>query len=80
MAVSGKRRSFYADLDSLRSCFDNVDKRKSGYIGYDELTKLVESMPGTEDSVVSELMEKLDRDKDGQVGHFLLDGGVSGPL
>lgn len=69
-ATTGKRRSFYADLDHLRKCFDNVDSNKSGFIGYSELTKLVESMPmpNAGDSVVSELMQKLDRDKDGKVG------------
>ena len=67
MAVSMKRRSFYADLDHLRSCFDTLDPEKTGFIGYEELTKLVESMPNTEESVVPELMEKLDRDKDGKV-------------
>lgn len=66
-ASSGKRRSFYTDLEYLRKCFDNVDQAKSGFIGYSELTKLVESMPTTGDAVVSELMEKLDRDKDGKV-------------
>lgn len=66
-ATSSKRRSFYTDLDHLRKCFDQVDHDKSGFIGYSELTKLVESMPDTECSVVPELMEKLDRDKDGRV-------------
>lgn len=66
-ATGGKRRSFYADLDQLRKCFDNVDHEKSGFIGYNELTKLVQSMPDTGDSVVPELMEKLDRDRDGKV-------------
>ncbi len=66
-ATSSKRRSFYADLDHLRKCFDQVDHGKSGFIGYTELTKLVQSMPDTECSVVPELMEKLDRDKDGKV-------------
>lgn len=69
MAASsrGKRRSFYADLDHLRGLFENLDSEKTGFIGYNELTKLVQSMPNTEDSVVPELMDKLDRDKDGKV-------------
>lgn len=66
-AKSGKRRSFYTDLDHLRKCFDNVDHDRSGFIGYNELTKLVQIMPDAEDSVVPELMDKLDRDKDGKV-------------
>ncbi len=66
-ATTGKRRSFNTDLDHLRGCFNNVDHQKSGFIGLQELAELVESMPGSQDSVVAELMEKLDRDKDGKV-------------
>lgn len=62
-----KRRSFNTDLDHLRKCFNEVDHMKSGFIGLEELTKLVNSMPHPRDSVVAELMEKLDRDKDGKV-------------
>lgn len=67
-ATGGKRRSFNTDLDHLRECFNEVDHLKSGFIGLEELTKLVNSMPDTGDSVVADLMEKLDRDKDGKVG------------
>ena len=66
-ATSGKRRSFYADLDHLRKCFDEVDHDRSGFIGYKGLTELVERMPNTGESVVSELLQKLDRDNDGKV-------------
>jgi Ca2+-binding EF-hand superfamily protein len=66
-ATSGKRRSFNTDLEHLRKCFDNVDHQRGGFIGLEGLTKLVDSMPDTGDSVVTELMEKLDRDKDGKV-------------
>lgn len=66
-ATSGKRRSFNTDLDHLRKCFSDVDHLKSGFIGLEELTKLVNSMPDSRDSVVAELMETLDRDKDGKV-------------
>ena len=69
---SSKRRSFYTDLDHLQKCFDLVDCEKSGFIGYGELTKLVENLPDTESSVVPELMEKLDRDKDGKVRCILM--------
>jgi len=67
MSRSAKRASFCADLDLLRSQFDALDPRKSGYIGYSELTKLVQSMQGFEESMVPELMTQLDRDKDGKV-------------
>ena len=67
MSRSAKRASFYADLDLLRSQFDALDPLKSGYIGYSELTKLVQSMQGFEESMVPELMTQLDRDKDGKV-------------
>ena len=69
-ATGGKRRSFNTDLDHLRKCFNNVDLHKSGFIGLEGLSKLVDSMPDTdpEHSIVAELMEKLDRDKDGKVG------------
>ena len=72
MSGSAKRASFYADLDLLRGQFDALDPRKSGYIGYNELTKLVQSMHGFEESMVPELMTELDRDKDGKVnrGHL----------
>ena len=71
-AKGGKRRSFYADLDHLRKCFDEVDRDRSGFIGYNELTELVERMPNTGESVVPELMQKLDRDNDGKVGSWCL--------
>lgn len=65
--MATKRASFYADLDLLRSQFDSLDPKNSGYIGYSELTTLVKSMQGFEESMVPELMERLDRDKDGKV-------------
>lgn len=82
MAATGeKRRSFYTDLDHLRKCFDEVDRQKNGFIGLQELTELVNSMPNSRDSVVVELMDKLDRDKDGKVrGEGLLfakEGGAA---
>ena len=63
-----KRASFYADLDLLRTHFEALDPGKSGYIGPDELKNLAREIQGFEESMVSELMEKLDRDKDGKVG------------
>ena len=41
-ATSGKRRSFNTDLDHLRKCFNEVDRGKSGFIGLQELTKLLD--------------------------------------
>ena len=67
MAAGGKRRSFYADLDHMQSLFDAVDASKSGYIGFKELCVLVRNIPGIEEDAVPELMDKLDRDKDGKV-------------
>lgn len=67
MSGRTKRASFYADLDLLRSHFEALDPQKSGYIGYKELAKLVQDIQGVEESMVPELMEKLDRDRDGKV-------------
>ena len=67
MAFNPKRASFYADLDLLRTHFEALDRQKTGYIGYGELTQLVRDMPTFEESMVPELMERLDRDKDGRV-------------
>ena len=67
MATSGKRRSFSADLDQLKTCFRELDSDDTGYIGFEQLRKLVQSLPDTEESVVPDLWEKLDRNKDGKV-------------
>ena len=67
MAAGGKRRSFYADLDHMRSLFNSVDTSKTGSIGFPELCVLVRNIPGIEEAAVPELMEGLDRDKDGKV-------------
>jgi len=66
-ATSGKRRSFYANLDKLKSHFDSLDHERTGYIGYSELKQLVQKVSDLEEAVLPELMEKLDRDKDGKV-------------
>ncbi len=66
-AASGKRRSFYADLDHLRTHFDSLDHAKTGYIGYNDLKELAQKMPDIEEAVLPELMAKLDRDEDGKV-------------
>ena len=67
MAAGGKRRSFYTDLDHMRSLFDSVDADKTGYIGFKELCILVRNIPGIEEAAVPELMDRLDRDRDGKV-------------
>ena len=67
MAAGGKRRSFYTDLDHMRNLFDSVDSTNTGFIGYTELCALVRNIPGIEEAAVPELMEQLDRDKDGKV-------------
>ena len=64
-----KRASFYADLDVLRRHFNEVDAANTGLIGHEELTTMVKNMQGIEDST-TELLEKLDRDKDGKVCEF----------
>ena len=75
MASHPKRASFYADLDLLQTHFEALDKQTTGYIGYSELTQLVRDMPTFEDSMVPELMERLDRDKDGRVSESGREGG-----
>ena len=67
MAAGGKRRSFCADLDHMRSLFNSVDTSNTGSIGFPELCVLVRNIPGIEEAAVPELMEGLDRDKDGKV-------------
>lgn len=68
MAANSKRASFLADLDRLRSVFETVDTEGLGYIRENELRRLARSVPGLAESTTPELMEKLDRDKDGKVG------------
>ncbi len=67
-ATSGKRRSFYADLDHLKSHFDSIDHSQTGYIGYNELKQLARKMSGIKEADLPQLMNKLDRDEDGKVG------------
>ncbi len=51
----------------MRSLFNSVDTSKTGCIGFPELCVLVRSIPGIEEAAVPELMDGLDRDKDGKV-------------
>ena len=64
---SSKRGSLYADLERLRMHFSSLDPDNTGYIGYQELTALARSESGMDESMVPELLERLDRDKDGKV-------------
>ena len=64
---SSKRGSIYADLERLRMHFSSLDPDNTGYIGYQELTALARSESGMDESMVPELLERLDRDKDGKV-------------
>lgn len=64
---SSKRSSLYADLENLRSQFSSLDPNNTGYIGYEELKTLAQSESGLDEAMVPELLEKLDRDKDGKV-------------
>jgi Ca2+-binding EF-hand superfamily protein/chromosome segregation ATPase len=47
--------------------FSSLDPDNTGYIGYQELTALAQSESGMDESMVPELLERLDRDKDGKV-------------
>lgn len=64
---SSKRGSLYADLEHLRTQFSSLDPESTGYIGYEQLMRLVKSETNMDESAVPELLEKLDRDKDGRV-------------
>ena len=75
MTASPKRASLLADLDRLRTVFERVDAEGSGFIGEKELGLLARSVPGLEESMAAELMEKLDRDRDGKVKLERLFGG-----
>ena len=63
----GKRSSLYADLDHLQSMFASVDPENTGYIGQHELWLLAQSDSGMDEQMVSIVLERLDRDKDGKV-------------
>ena len=64
---SSKRSSLYADLENLRTQFSSLDPTNTGYIGYEELKTLAQSESGLDEAMVPELLERLDRDKDGKV-------------
>ena len=67
--MAGEKRpsSLYMDLKELRKRFDEVDKTMIGYIDYDGLQQMIAGMDGFDNSMAMELMNSLDRDKDGKV-------------
>jgi len=67
MAASGKRCSFTADLDQLKTCFEELDAGDRGHINYEQLRRLVERLPALEESVVPDLWQMLDSDGDEKV-------------
>ena len=66
---SSKRGSLYADLEHLRTLFSSLDPDNTGYIGHEELSRLAQSESGMDESMVPQLLESLDRDKDGRVSN-----------
>lgn len=67
--ASGKRSSFLLDLRDLRTSFDAVDTERRGYIDFDGLKLMIEDMEGLDHSMAHELMDSLDRNKDGKVSN-----------
>lgn len=67
MASEKRPSSLYMDLKELRRRFDEVDKTMIGYIDYDGLQQMIAGMDGFDNSMAMELMNSLDRDKDGKV-------------
>ena len=67
MASEKRPSSLYMDLKELRKRFDEVDKTMIGYINYDGLQQMIAGMDGFDNSMAMELMNSLDRDKDGKV-------------
>ena len=55
------------DLKELRNRFDEVDIDGKGYIDYRGLQEMISGMEGFNSSALQELMDTLDRDRDGKV-------------
>ena len=62
-----KRSSFLLDLRDLHNGFDAVDTEGKGYIDFDGLQLMIAGMKGLDGSMAQELMDSLDRNKDGKV-------------
>lgn len=67
MASEKRPSSFYLDLKNLRERFEEVDKDGKGFIDYEELQVMIASMEEFDPAMARELMDYLDRDKDGKV-------------
>ena len=67
MSVEKRPSSLYLDLKSLGELFREVDKEEKGYIEFEGLQEMISNMNEFDPSMAKELMEKLDRDRDGKV-------------
>ena len=67
MARSSKRGTFFADLEHLKNTFSALDRERKGYIGHAEVAMLAKTECGMDETVIPELLERLDSDKDGKV-------------
>ena len=67
MANEKRPSSLYMDLKNLRERFNEIDKEEKGYIEREGLEQMIRGMEGFDVSMTTELMESLDRDKDGKV-------------
>ena len=68
--MTDKKRpsSLYLDLKELRERFEEVDKEKKGYIDYNGLQQMISNMD-FDPALTRQLMDNLDRDKDGKVSN-----------
>ena len=67
MARSSKRGTFLTDLQHLKDTFSTLDREHKGYIGRAEVALLAKTECGMDETVIPELLERLDSDKDGKV-------------
>lgn len=72
MSADKRPSSLYVDLKKLRELFQEVDKEEKGYIDFDGLQEMISSMEEFDPNMAKELMETLDRDKDGKVSDEIL--------
>lgn len=72
MSADKRPSSLYVDLKKLRELFQEVDKEEKGYIDFDGLQEMISSMEEFDPNMAKELMETLDRDKDGKVSAEIL--------
>jgi hypothetical protein len=62
-----KRSSLYLHLKEIRERFENVDRENRGYIDCSGLREMISDMEDFDPDLADDLMDKLDRDKDGKV-------------